>query len=89
MIKENLLYNRKIYSVVCNNLYGKKEWRYLYVWLVPFAVHLKLIQLIQFYGSIQFYTPIKLNLKENKTKHILDQRSKTIYLDDQKLLGLF
>ena len=27
-----------------NNLYGKREWKYLYEWLMHFAGHLKWIQ---------------------------------------------
>ena len=44
MTNQNLLYSIGIYSIVCNNLYGKEEWIYLHVWLIHSAIHLKLIQ---------------------------------------------
>ena len=30
-LKKPTVQHRKFYSIVCNNLYGKKEWIYLYV----------------------------------------------------------
>ena len=51
-----------------------REWIHLYVWLGPFAIHLKLSQILKAIPpykikSLKFgknYTPIKIILKKNK-----------------------
>ena len=50
--------------MVCNNLYGKKEWISLYVWLIHSAVYLKWIQHCKSLYSVRWHWKEKKWLAE-------------------------
>ena len=47
VVRDGYIYDYMYMIIYDNNLYGKKEWRYIYVWIytyiymIHFAIHLK------------------------------------------------
>jgi len=68
---------RKLYLIFCNNLYGKRIWKwtdiYIYNWF-NFAVLLKLIEHCK--STILQYKKLKLNLKKFKSTSSFTQLSR-------------